>query len=374
MGTEWRALFFRKHRNLRDHYAGICHFAGRYAMLVCIIFTLFSVTVCAAAKDPAIESNNLDIRKTHLDATALAKEYEMDAAITYTGTLFSTDTAMMISLRSQFHQDRVRIPQVTDDGGLALIIADMKNLTQQFTSETRSQVSRGQGQGDDVKKQMGKATEGNPYIDAAKNTYWSTRTKKTLDNFDRMAGDAQVLLDTLKNEGYDTASAQRALDVVGSQRPALKAALESKNEIAIQDTTGNIYRLSEEYVQKIAGIASQVPKGEKMQFILNDAYRAVSRADSINREITAHLLDIGPADLTLTRLKKDLDATRRLLNAGRTGMAETALLDVKKDFTDLAASYRDIAHTAALPADLTSSLETMAIILDETSLSMGVGT
>ena len=115
----------------------------------------------------------------------------------------------------------------------------------------------------------------------------------------------------------------------------------------------------------------QVPDDSRIRFLLEQADRAVGKADQLNTDTTMVILDIGAAEPALSRLKTDIRATRLLLNAGRLETAKKNLILIKKDFTDLAQGYRDIATSANLPADLSGSLRAIAITLDNAADQIG---
>jgi hypothetical protein len=67
----------------------------------------------------------------------------------------------------------------------------------------------------------------------------------------------------------------------------------------------------------------------------------------------------------------DIAASRKILDTGNLGAARTEMVHVQKDLVDLAQAYRDVAHSAALPAELTAELDTMALRLDDAADQMG---
>ena len=84
------------------------------------------------------------------------------------------------------------------------------------------------------------------------------------------------------------------------------------------------------------------------------------------------LLDIGPAEPALKKVKTDLTATDSLLTSGNLALTKTPLSLVKTDLKALSMEYRDIATTANLPPDLTAALRALVITLENTSDQMEV--
>ena len=297
-------------------------------------------------------------------------ETEMNAAITYIYPLYSTDTTRLNSLLADFKEQEALIPQTTTVAGFHNRTSRMRAITKEFKSETAVQMTNGYGKWDDLSFQVGKSTTDNPYIVEKTASYWNTRRSLQLAGYDAWARDAQGSLDLLVTEGYDTAKAQRTLDVFSSKRPSVAAALEAKDEERIRTVNGITLPLSEQLGEQVAEAQMKVSEAERMQFLVDQGLRATSRADAMNAELVKILLDLGPVETTTRSLKLDLAESRRILSTGNLPLAKTPLTRVKKEMKDLSMAYRDIANTADLPPALTSSLRVLVITLDATADTM----
>ena len=69
---------------------------------------------------------------------------------------------------------------------------------------------------------------------------------------------------------------------------------------------GILLPLTQAFGQQVAETQNQVSDGERIQFFIDQGYRAVSRADAINGDLTVILLDIGPPEPALKKVKTDL--------------------------------------------------------------------
>jgi len=326
---------------------------------------------CAAPSDAASADHHVAVRQAHLAWMALEKDVEMNAAVTYAATRYNTDTTKLAGLLADFRKAEAEIPTAATDADVDRLIADLQQLTRQFRDELRAQMGAGQGSWSELNAQITRVKTDNPYIAEKKNLYWSTRTRGQLSDFDSWAEEAKAELTSLKASGYDITTAQRALDVTTAKRPDLQAALESRDEDKVSDACARILPLSSDYVDRVGDTEQQVPDDARTRFLLDQADRAVGKAEQLNADTTAVILDIGAADPALSRLKNDIRATRLLLNAGRLETAKKNLVLIKKDFTDLAQGYRDIANSANLPPDLSGALDAMAVTLDNTADRMG---
>jgi hypothetical protein len=335
-------------------------------LLVLVALLCLPVT----ALDNATAQHNVEIRQAHLAWTALDLDVEMNAAITYCGTLYGADTSGMSALLAQFREEETLIPSAATNEEVDALVADMTNTTSLFREETFVVVTRGQGKWEDLNIQVLAAKENNPYILNKREAYWSVRKANQLADFDAWVKDGQQKLDALKTMGYDTTAAQRALDVFSAKRPAVQAALTSKTELTILTISPQVLSLSEDFSRKLAAAQEQVPDSMRLMLLLDQADRAVVRADRINTDLVPYLLDIGDADPVLSRTKKDIAASRKILNTGNLGATRTEMVHVQKDLVDLAQAYRDVAHSIALPAEFSLELNTMVLRLDDAADQM----
>ena len=342
-----------------------------FTLVLLAVFVL-CLPVTAAPADTPMSTSEISIRQAHLGWMALTREAEMNAAVAYIYPLFETDTARLDALVKDFKKQEALIPAVNSRAGFANITREMRSLTAQFRNESEIQMTRGHGNQKDLSQKIVAATTNNPYILEKKAAYWDTRRTRQLADYDTWVLSSQGSLDLLKKQGYDTATSQRSLDVIASKRPDLVSALESKDEDRILSFNGVLRPLTQTFGQQVAETQNQVSEGERTRFFIDQGYRAVSRADAINGDLTVILLDIGPPEPALKKVKTDLTATSRALNTGNLPLAKTPLTLVKKDLKDLSATYRDIANSQDLPANLTASLRSMVIALDNTADQMEV--
>jgi hypothetical protein len=341
-------------------------------ILVILAVLAIILPVTAAPAETPMSSSEISIRQTHLGWIALTREAEMNAALTYIYPLYETDTTRLDALVKDFKKQEALIPAVNSREGFDNITRDMRSITAQFQNESEVQMTRGHGNQRDLSQKIGAATTNNPYIGEKKAAYWDTRRTRQIADYDTWVLSSQVSLDLLKKQGFDTAQSQRSLDVIASKRPDLVAALESKDEGRILSFNAVLLPLTQAFGQQVVEAQNQVSDGERTRFFIDQGYRAVSRADAMNADLTVILLDIGPPEPALKKVKTDLTATSRALNTGNLPLAKTPLTLVKKDLKDLSATYRDIANSQDLPVNLTASLRSMVIALDSTADQMEV--
>jgi hypothetical protein len=345
--------------------------SGVSLILVVLGLALLCLPVVAASSP--MSTSETGIRQAHLSWVALTRDVEMNAAITYVSPLYETNSTRLITLYSDFKALETRIPATTTQGGFDNLTQEMRSLTAAFRDELAVQMTRGHGKWDDLTLKVRAATTNNPYISENQAAYWDIRRTNQLRDFDAWVLYSQESLDSLGTQGYPVAAAQRTHDVIVSKRPDLVSALESKNEDRILSVNQVILPLSQQLGQQVADAQAQVSGREKTRFYIDQGYRAVYQADMISNGITEILLDIGPAEPALKKVKTDLTATDSLLTSGNLALTKTPLSLVKTDLKTLSMEYRDIASTANLPPDLTAALRALVITLENTSDQMEVG-
>jgi hypothetical protein len=345
-----------------------------FSLLIIVLVISLACLPAAAADETPLSPGEIGIRQAHLSWIALTRDAEMNAAITYIYPLFETNTTRLNSLYANFQNLEAQVPGTTTRAGFDNLTSGMRSVTGEFRNETAIQMSRGQGKWDVLTLNVRAATTGNPYIDEKAQAYWGTRKLNQLRDFDAWLLNAQGALDQLNRQGYDIAAPQRTHDVIASKRPDLTAALDSKSNDQIAAVNTVILGLSQQLGSQVAEAQAGVSGSEKTRFYIDQGYRAVYVADTLNENLTQILLDIGPAEPALKKVKVDLAATEKALNAGNLARAKTPLLLVKSDLRDLAATYRDIVNTADLPPDLSATLRALILNLDNTSDQMDVNT
>ena len=288
----------------------------------------------------------------------------MAAAITYIYPLYGTDTIRLDSLLAEFRELEAEIPGTTTREGFDNLTLAMRETTAQFRNETVVQMTTGHGKSAELAAQAGKATAGNPWIEDKKKTYWTVRKTSQLAAFDAWAAGARESLDILESRGYDTSRARRTLDVIAAKRPEVVTALDSQSEDRIAAVDTAISPLMEQLMEQTTAAQGEVSEAERMQFMIDQGYRAVYRADSMNGELLPVLLDIGAAEDATRKLKGDLAVANRYLATGNLASVKNPLRLTKTDLKDLSMAYRDIANTADLPADTASALRALVITLD----------
>jgi hypothetical protein len=334
--------------------------------VIFLAVVLLIVVPASAADNPStVTANEIGIRQAHLSWMALINDVQMNAAINYVNTVYATNTANLTSLLSTYRTTEAQIPHAATLSALNNVTADLRTITEEFRNEMNNQMAIGEGWNTGkLNSQLSAATNNNPYIQAKNDTYWNTLSEGQLGDFDADVQNAQTVIDTLDQDGYNTTDPQWTLHMIVAKRPDLKAALDLRDEYGIRSTLNDIFQLSQQLAQQVTDIQGQVPKNTKIQFLADQAGRAALRGDAINNDLKALLLDVGPEETTVSQMKTDIAGTRSMIESGNIDQASTSLILLKQDLTDLSQEYQNIADSANLPPDLAETMRSLAITLN----------
>ncbi|MHB8164428.1 MAG: hypothetical protein ACYDDV_08765 [Methanoregula sp.] len=343
--------------------------------LVLFCLALLTITTCipvhAADPGPSADDRILPIEKAHLAWMAEVSDVEMVAAIAYVETLFGKDTSGMTSIHTDFSKAKSAIGSITSLSELDNHTSLMQETARLFNQETMDQISTHQGKPENLKAQISKAVNANPYIAMKKDAYWSTRSTYHLDEFDAWVSDTQNTLNILQAQGYPVSDTSPYLVRFASLRTDLKASLNTKDFDRAESTAVMIRDRSSEITDRIAALQTQVTTDTTADFRLGEADRVIARADRVNPQLVKQILDIGDAEPVLSKLKIDVKQARGAQNGGQSGLVYNQLQLIKKDYRDLAAAYRDIAVSASLAPGMADILKAMSYSLEETANRIG---
>ncbi len=346
--------------------------AGFQALFCLALLTIVTcVPVHAADSGSFADDRVLPIEKAHLAWMAEVSDVEMVAAIAYVETLYGKDTSSMTSLHADFSKAKSAIGSITSLSELDNQTIMMQETARSFNQETLNQMYSHQGKPENLKAQISKAVNANPYIAMKKDAYWTTRSTYQLAQFDAWVSDTQNTLNSLQAQGYTVSDTSPYLVRFASLRTDLKASLNTKDFDRAESTAVMIRDRSSEIADRIAALQTQVTTDTTAEFQIDEADRVITRADRVNPQLVKQILDIGDAEPVLSKLKIDVKLARGALNGGQSGLVYNQLQLIKKDYRDLAAAYRDIAVSASLTPGMADILKAMSYSLEETANRIG---
>ncbi|MEI7856376.1 MAG: hypothetical protein WCH85_02615 [Methanomicrobiales archaeon] len=348
---------------MRAGYRGI--------LCLALIVLITSLPVQAADSQVSAVDSLFPVQQAYLDWMAEVSDVQMVAAISYIETLYGADTGTLVSLHAEFSQAKSAIGTVTSLPALSNQTLRMQKAVLDFNRETINQTNAHAGKMADLQAQTGRSVNSNPYIAMKKDAYWTTRGTHQLADFDAWVIQAQKVLVTLQAQGFAITDTQPYLDRFASLKTDLKSSLDSKDFDRVDATALRIKDRSTEITRRIATLPGQVSLDTTAAFRIDEADRVIGRAGRINKQLVEQILDIGAADPALYNLKADVKMAHGAQNSGQTGLVVTQLTLIKKDYRDLAAAYRDIAVSSALPEGMADILISTSITLDAASDRIG---
>lgn len=344
-----------------------------YRGILCLALIALITCLPVQAADSGVSAADsiFPVQQAYLGWMAEVTDVQMVAALSYIETLYGADTSTLASLHAEFSQAKFTIGSVASLSALSNQTLRMQKTALAFNREAVNQTNAHSGKMADLQAQTGRAVNGNPYITMKKDAYWTTRSTHQLADFDAWVIQTQKVLDTLNARGFPVTDTQPYLDRFASLKTELKSSLDSKDFDRADTTILRIKDRSSEITRRITTLQGQVSEDTTAVFRIDEADRVIARAGRINKQLVEQILDIGAAEPALYNLKADVKMAHGALNSGQTGLVVTQLTLIKKDYRDLAAAYRDIAVSSALPDGMADILRSTSISLDAASDRIG---
>jgi len=344
------------------------------AFIGMLAISMLALPVAAAGMKPGnlMQDNQLSSQIAHITWKSAVREIEMSTSIAYIGMLNGTSTATLSSKLSEFQAKELQIASLTTDIGLNNLNRDIEQINTQFREELRTQLKTGRGKNAELKSLVDAAVQGDASLASMESSYWTTRTSEELANFDLRVQRSQTAIDSLKVKGYDNTTAQAKLGEIIAKRSSLESALASHDKNQIGPVQQQIGTLWEQLATIVKGLQVKVPSQDKQILSrINEGTRAVARADMVNADLKALLIDTTLAEQYTAAAKVNLAAAQTSLTAGNLEQAQVSIDAVKLDLKNLSQAYKDISHRYQVPADAASEATAIAGAIDSTVTSMG---
>jgi len=344
-------------------------------ILITLVFILaiFStgVSVAFAADFPVLEKQ-VETRQTHLEWITAIQETSMEAVIGYVGGISNdTGTSELTSLRNDFNDQTEKIETLTTHVALNNAHRQLRQITTDFRIETRKQMSEHNGKYLALLSSIKTALDENKEkLDNLKSTYWETRKDNALEIFDIRTGRAQNILDTLKENGYDTVEAQAKLNKIEGKRSELEGALNDRDNIKILQVHLEILDLSKELRKIVRDLQVEIPQEMRVKFWINVGDRVVERTDTIISELETLGIDVTGLRGIHSKAETDLKKAQDEFNVGNLEEAIDALKDLKTDFIELRKAYEELVFGGVLSGDMKVKVESTSAVLSDTIKDM----
>jgi hypothetical protein len=220
----------------------------RFSMLIIaaglLVATLASPASASAAtvttgQVPASD-DQIASHQAHSIWLAAKQEAGMQATVEYLVSV-NGSTATLVSILEDNRYTADRIPALSTPEGLDQVQRDLRTITRLSTEETCLQMEAAGGNQSDLTEAVHAAGEASPNVKALRDRYWQVKMTAQLDDFDLRVGIVQKTISTLKEDGYEVATAQETFDKIAAMRSELASALSSEDYSSIESANRKIH-------------------------------------------------------------------------------------------------------------------------------------
>ena len=188
-------------------------------------------------------NDQVPVRQAHLTWLAAKEETGMQVTIDYLDSI-NAPTARLSATRDEFHATAVSVSSITTSPGLDEALFLFRNQTRQFRDETDVQMRAFDGSAGELRARIHFTTDTSMKAKALEDTFWQTRERCELADFDLRVQTSQKTLDILMENGYETATAQEKLDAIVAMRSDLAKTLRTRDDAGIEEIQRQIHATS----------------------------------------------------------------------------------------------------------------------------------
>ncbi len=254
-------------------------------------------------------------------------------------------------------------------------LEDIKTTNANFKNELQTQRDAYHGTAIALRWAIQTALDENAtMLDGLKNAYWSLRTTDELAIFDLRVDNAQTILNTLSDKGYNTTEAQGILDGIQAMRTDLEAALNAHDQTAVHAVNVRIYDQSVILRATVRALQVQVPQELRLRYWIEVGGRALNRTAVILSELEGLGLNVTKLQATQDQAVIDLGRAQQSYLAGDLTGTRSALSDLRLDLLSMREAYHDLILGGAVSGMEKTTVEHVVTALDDTTVGLAEGT
>ena len=333
-----------------------------------ITMLLLMLSPIATSTEFPILDKQVEIRQSHLAWITAEQEIRMYAAIVYIHNISAGQgTAELDSLLAELQEQKGKIQTLTTHVALNTALRQLQQITSDFREELRTQMNAYQGKTLFLLNQILTGLENNAtMLSSLEDTYWTMRQTNELWIFDTRIEDAQTILITLTNRGYNTTESQEKLDEIQDERSELEASYEARNQNQIHSVNMEILKHSNELREIVRNLQIQIPQEKIVQYWIRVGERAVNRIATIISELETLGINVTSFQQIHSQAEVDLTKAKDAFNANDTQGAIDALHDLKADFIDLKDAFYNLVINGEVTGDAKTLCEQTQTALNDT--------
>jgi len=276
----------------------------------------------------------------------------MDGAITYFAPI--NDGATDLSAEEQqFFATAASVQSMDTNTSIDEALAQMKSEVTAFRTDVSSDLKTYNGSAPALHAAVNasvaadQATIQNLYT-----AWWAARETSRLDEFTYNDGYRHNALDNLTAKGVDTSAAAAVLSQIDAQQPALKSALDNKDEKALESVNQQLGTLCQQFWSDLSSVAWQTRETTRLAEFDN---RTTQMQNEL-ANLTAKGIDVSSAQVILTQIVAERPALQSAFqdkdcNALKT--VDSQLAALYQQFRAALQQIRQAAHATMAARNLT---------------------
>jgi hypothetical protein len=313
---------------------------------------------------------NVPASQAQLLWLAAREDAGMQATIGYIGSV-NGSTGTLSSIREDFVNCRESISLAATPVDIRNGLTDLRRITESFRGETDARLREAGGNPEILRELVKAAPSGNPVVTRAEDQYWETRMHQGLSDLDQWAGQAESTITQLKENGYETTSAQEKLTEITTMRSTLETAFRTRNDTDIDQARKTIHDATVEYAQTLRGAKKIVPEREMEGNLLDLGEGVLTRSGMMNANLTSLGINCTKTRVLVEAGHARIATTVEQVNAGDVRGARTTLAQLNETIRSLRDEYRVILVREDLPLSTAQGVLSVAQSLDVMSVRLG---
>ena len=304
-----------------------------------VLLVLCTIALCiplASAADTwqPWENNpeHITAMKAFVAYTGEKDKATMDGAVTYFSTINNGATDLSAA-EQQFLATVASVQSMNTNTSIDQALAQMKSEITAFRTDVSSDLKTYNGSASALHTAVNASvTADQPTIQNLYTAWWSARETSRLDEFTYNDGYRHNALANLTTKGADTSAAQAVLTQIDGLQPALKAALDNKDEKALESVNEQLGTLCRQFWSDLSSAAWQTRETTRLAEFDNRTAQMQGQLANL----TAKGIDVSSAQAILNQIV----AERPALQTAFQDKDETALKTVDSQLTALYQQFR----------------------------------
>ena len=316
-----------------------------------ILLVLCTIALCIPLVSAADNWQPWENNPEHITAMKAFVAYSgendkamMDGAVTYFGTINNGATDLSTA-EQQFLSTVASVQSMNTNTSIDQALSQMKSEVTTFRTDVSSDLKTYNGSASALHTAVNTSiTADQANIQNLYNAWWAARETSRLDEFTYNNGFRHNALNNLTAKGVDTSDAQAVLAQIDAQQPALKSALDNKDEKALEGVNQQIGTLCQQFWSDLNSVAWQARETSRLAEFDN---RTTQMQNELTN-LTSKGIDVSSAQTILNQIVAERPALQSAFqnkdeNALKT--VDSRLITLYQQFRTALQQIRQTVHT-----------------------------